>query len=119
MKLLIVDDSTIMRKILEKHLTEYGFTLVGTASDGKSAVALFKEHMPDVVTLDITMPEMNGLEVLSEILKIKPEAKVLVVTAITEKSVAIEALQKGAKGFLNKPVTEETVRAAMNEILGK
>lgn len=118
MKLLIVDDSMIMRTALERFTGELGLELVGKAGDGKTAVSMFAEHKPDVVTLDITMPEMNGLQVLEEILKIKPEARVLVITAINEKSVAIEALKKGAKGFLNKPFNEDSVKTALKEILG-
>ncbi len=119
MKTLIVDDSIIMRTALEKFASELGLTIVGKAANGKQGVDLFKEHLPDLVTLDITMPEMNGLQVLEEILKIKPEAKVLVITAITEKSVAIDALKKGAKGFLNKPFNEDSVKNAIREVLGK
>lgn len=118
MKLLIVDDSMIMRTALEKFTAELGLELVGKAGDGKTALAMFKEHNPDVVTLDITMPEMDGLTVLGHMMEINPAAKVLVVTAITEKSVAIDALKKGAKGFLNKPFSEEKIKTAIKEILG-
>ena len=79
---------------------------------------MFKEHNPDVVTLDITMPEMDGLTVLGHMLEINPAARILVVTAITEKSVAIDALKKGAKGFLNKPFTEDKIKTAIKEMLG-
>ena len=92
--------------------------MVGKAGDGKSALAMFKEHNPDVVTLDITMPEMDGLTVLGHMLEINPAARILVVTAITEKSVAIDALKKGAKGFLNKPFTEDKIKTAIKEMLG-
>lgn len=118
MKLLIVDDSMIMRTALEKFTSELGLELVGKAGDGKSALAMFKEHNPDVVTLDITMPEMDGLTVLGHMLEINPAARILVVTAITEKSVAIDALKKGAKGFLNKPFTEDKIKTAIKEMLG-
>jgi len=117
MRLLVVDDSMIMRTAIERFAGEMGIEIVGKAADGKQAVAMFKEHMPDLVTLDITMPEMNGLQVLEEILKLKSDARVLVVTAITEKSVAIQALQKGAKGFLNKPFTAETLKEAIQKVI--
>ncbi|MCS6972132.1 MAG: response regulator [Leptospiraceae bacterium] len=119
MKTLIVDDSIIMRTAIEKFASELGLTIVGKAANGKQAVEMFQQHMPDLVTLDITMPEMNGLEALEKMLNIKPDAKILVITAITEKSVAIEALKKGAKGFLNKPFNEESVKNAIREVMGK
>ncbi|GAB4442963.1 MAG: response regulator [Turneriella sp.] len=119
MKTLIVDDSVIMRTALEKYAGKLGLTIVGKAANGKQGVEMFREHMPDLVTLDITMPEMNGLQVLEEILKLKPDTRVLVITAITEKSVAIDALKKGAKGFLNKPFNEESVKSAIREVMGK
>jgi two-component system chemotaxis response regulator CheY len=118
MKVLIVDDSTIMRAAIERFAAQMNLEVVAKAPDGKQAVELFKQHLPDLVTLDITMPEMNGLQVLEEILKIKPDTRVLIVTAITEKSIAIEALKKGAKGFLNKPFNEETLKAALTEVMG-
>ncbi|MFZ5628709.1 MAG: response regulator [Spirochaetota bacterium] len=118
MKVLIVDDSTIMRAAIERFASQMNLEVVAKAPDGKQAVELFKQHLPDLVTLDITMPEMNGLQVLEEILKIKPDTRVLMVTAIREKSIAIEALKKGAKGFLNKPFNEETLKAALTEVMG-
>lgn len=118
MKLLIVDDSLIMRSAIEKYLSQLKLEVVGKAGDGKSAISLFQTHLPDLVTLDITMPEMDGLTVLKELLKIKSDVKVLIVTAITEKSVAIEALKNGAKGFLNKPFTEKTLKEALDQVMG-
>ncbi|MBV6492990.1 MAG: Chemotaxis protein CheY [Turneriella sp.] len=115
---MIVDDSLIMRKAIEKYLAELGLELVATAGDGKSAIELFEKHKPDIVTLDITMPEIDGLAVLKKVIAIKPDTKVLIVTAITEKSTAIYALKNGAKGFLNKPFTEESLKDAMREIIG-
>lgn len=117
MKLLIVDDSLIMRQAIERFLSSFNLEVVGKAENGKRALEIFKETLPDVVTLDITMPEMDGLSVLKEILKIKPDVRVLVVTAITEKSTALEALKLGAKGFLNKPFNEESLKAALEQVL--
>ncbi|MCS6984350.1 MAG: response regulator [Leptospiraceae bacterium] len=117
MKLLIVDDSLIMRQAIERFLAPLGLEVVGKADNGKRAIELFRETMPDVVTLDITMPELDGLGVLKEILKIKPDVRVLVVTAITEKSTALEALKLGAKRFLNKPFNEESLKSALEQVL--
>ena len=118
-KLLIVDDSNMMRMAIERYSGGLGFTIVGTAANGKIAVELFAEHHPDFVTLDITMPEMDGLAVLDEILKIKPDAKVLIISALSEKSIAVSALTKGAKAFLQKPFNETTIRAALSELIGE
>lgn len=102
-KLLIVDDSMIIRMSLEKILVDLKLDLVGSAGDGKTALKMFHEFQPDIVTLDITMPEMSGLEVLDEMMRVAPQTRVLIISAISEKSVAIQALQKGAKAFIQKP----------------
>ena len=99
-KLLIVDDSLIIRKSIQKYLDGYNINVVGIAGDGKSALKIFKDQMPDVVTLDITMPEMDGLTVLEEMLKIKEDAKIMVVTALSDKATGLKAIKLGAKGFL-------------------
>lgn len=117
MKILIVDDSLIMRQAIERFLGSLNLEIAGKAENGKRALEIFKATMPDIVTLDITMPEINGLDVLTEIMKIKPETKVLIVTAITEKSTAIEALRLGAKGILNKPFNEASLKSALEQML--
>lgn len=88
---------------LEKILVDLKLDLVGSAGDGKTALKMFHEFQPDIVTLDITMPEMSGLEVLDEMMRVAPQTRVLIISAISEKSVAIQALQKGAKAFIQKP----------------
>lgn len=117
MKVLIVDDSSIMRKAIEKYLANLDVEIVGTAGDGKAALEIFKDTQPDVVTLDITMPEMDGLTCLEEMLKMKADAKVLVVSALKDESTALEAINKGAKGFLGKPFNADTLAEAFNELL--
>ena len=77
-KILIVDDSSIIRKIIQKSIVQDDLEIVGIAGDGLEALRLFKEKSPDLVTLDITMPEMDGLSVLDEMIKLKPETKVIV-----------------------------------------
>lgn len=115
MKLLVVDDSNIMRKAIEKYLHEFGLQCVGTAGDGESAIELFREHLPDVVTLDITMPKMDGLSCLDEIMKIKPDTRVIVISALKDPATGILAIKKGAKGFLSKPFSpEELCEEMMN-----
>lgn len=117
MKLLIVDDSSIMRKTIEKNLTEYDLEIVGMASDGKEAVEMVKKYNPDVVTLDITMPEMDGLTCLDNIMKINPSTKVMIITALSDKLTGLQALDKGARGFLYKPVNADDLEKAFNKLL--
>ena len=118
MKLLIADDSLMMRKAVERSLAEKNFTLVGSAADGEEAVKIFKETLPDLVTLDITMPKMDGIAALVEMVKIKPDTKILMVTSQTDSASAAEAMEKGAAGFLGKPFSTEQMLAKVNEILG-
>jgi two-component system chemotaxis response regulator CheY len=118
MKLLIVDDSNIMRKAIEKYLERKQFTLVGSAGDGESALQMFSQFLPDLVTLDITMPRMDGLTCLEKMLAIKPDAKILVVSALKDPVTGLQALKKGAKGFLSKPFTAQELQQEIEEILG-
>jgi two-component system chemotaxis response regulator CheY len=118
MKLLIVDDSNIMRRAIEKYLESKHFTLVGTAADGEAAVRLFSQYLPDLVTLDITMPKMDGLTCLEKMLSIKPEAKILVVSALKDHVTGLQALKKGAKGFLPKPFTAAELQREIEDVLG-
>lgn len=118
MKLLIVDDSNIMRRAIEKYLTDFNLELVGTAGDGEAALQLFKAHLPELVTLDITMPRMDGLACLDEIMRLRPETKVLVISALKDPSTGLQALRKGAKGFLAKPFSPEEIRSEFQQILG-
>jgi two-component system chemotaxis response regulator CheY len=118
MKLLIVDDSLLMRKAVERALAGMNFTLAGSAPDGKEALRLFKETLPDLVTLDISMPKMDGLTCLVEMLKIKPEAKILMVSSQTDTATGDEALEKGAAGVVGKPFSSEQLAAKVSEILG-
>lgn len=117
-KLLIVDDSLIIRKSIQKYLDGYNINVVGIAGDGKSALKIFKDQMPDVVTLDITMPEMDGLTVLEEMLKIKEDAKIMVVTALSDKATGLKAIKLGAKGFLPKPFSAEQLKESFSRLIG-
>ncbi len=117
MKLLIVDDSALIRRAIDKFLGKGDIDIVGQAGDGVKALELFKEHGPDVVTLDITMPEMDGLTCLEEMMKVKANAKVLVISALTKPGIAIDALDKGAKHFLKKPFTESELLEAFEKVV--
>ena len=103
MKLLVVDDSNIIRMAITRYLSPLNLELIGTAANGVEALDLFREHSPDIVTMDITMPEMDGLECLTEMIRLKPDTKILMVTALKDTHTGIKALKLGAKGYLPKP----------------
>ena len=118
MKLLIIDDSLIMRKAVERSLAEKNFTVVGLAADGEEGLRMFKENLPDIVTLDISMPKMDGVTCLTEMLKVKSDAKILMITSQTDKVTAKEVMEKGAAGVLGKPFSSAQILEKVGEILG-
>jgi len=117
MTLLIVDDSSIMRRTIEKNMGDYDLEIVGLASNGKEAIEMVKQKKPDVITLDITMPEMDGLACLDKIMLIHPTAKVMIITALSDKLTGLQALDKGARGFLYKPVNAADLAKAFDKLL--
>lgn len=117
MKLLIVDDSLMMRTTIESHLKSFNFEIVGHAGNGKDALELVAAKQPDFVTLDITMPEMDGIECLEEIMKIAPETKVMIITALSDKYTGLEALKKGAREFLYKPITPAQLKEGFDSLI--
>ena len=116
-KLLIVDDSNIIRRKIERSVSVAGLTIVGTAANGVEAVKMFKQHTPDLVTMDLTMPEMDGLEAVTALLALKSDTRILVVSALADKTTAIEAIRRGARGFLCKPFTDKELNDALVELL--
>ncbi len=114
---LIVDDAQFMRTMLGKLIEEEGHEIADEAVNGKEAVAKYKESKPDLVTMDITMPEMDGIEATKAIVAEDPDAKVIVCSAMGQKPMVIEALQAGAKDFIVKPIKPEKVKDALNNIL--
>ena len=119
MKLLIVDDSLIMRKAVERSLAEKNFTVVGLATNGEEGLRIFTETLPDLVTLDISMPKMDGLTCLTEMLKIKKDAKILMISSQTDTATAEEVMEKGAAGIMGKPFNSVQLIEKVNEILGQ
>ncbi|MCP4456993.1 MAG: response regulator [Cytophagales bacterium] len=119
MKLLIVDDSIAMQKTIERHLNGYDLEIVGTANNGKVALEMVKSKNPDCVTLDITMPEMDGITCLENMKKIKPEIKVMIITALSDKHTGLLAIEKGARGFLFKPVDPDDLAKAFDSLLNR
>jgi len=118
LRLLIVDDSNVMRRRIERSQRLAQLQVVGTARDGREAIERFIETDPDVVTMDITMPNMNGIECVEELVRMKPGVLILIVSALADKATAVEAMEKGANGFLNKPFTDRQLNEALQELLG-
>ena len=116
-KVVIVDDAAFMRLTLKTMIERNGFEVVGEAENGLRGVAKCKELNPDIVTMDITMPEMDGIEALKNIRKNNPSASVIMVSAMGQERFILEAISNGAKGFLVKPFKEETVISALNKLL--
>jgi two-component system chemotaxis response regulator CheY len=116
-KLMIVDDSNIMRRRIERSQQFEELELVGTAGNGVEALELFKKTDPDVVTMDLTMPRMDGIECISKLVALKPAVRILVISALADKATAVEAMEKGANGFLNKPFTDRQLNEAIAELM--
>jgi two-component system chemotaxis response regulator CheY len=116
-KVLIVDDAAFMRLTIRKMLEKNGFEIVGEADNGETAVSKYTECRPDVVTMDITMPNMSGIEALREIRKLDPNAKVIMVSAMGQDSMVRDAIAGGAKSFIVKPYKEEHIVQTINKIL--
>lgn len=116
-KVLIVDDSPTIRRMLHDILTKAGHEIVGEANTGVKGYLEYVRSKPDIVTMDLGMPTMNGLTAMSKILAPYPDARFVVISAVEEKKVVLEALQRGARGFLLKPFTEQQVLEAVSSIL--
>ena len=116
-KLLIVDDSNIMRRRIERSQQFEELTVVGTAGNGIEALEIFRKTDPDVVTMDLTMPQMDGIECISKLVQLKPAVRILVISALADKATAVEAMERGANGFLNKPFTDRQLNEAIAELM--
>jgi two-component system, chemotaxis family, chemotaxis protein CheY len=117
LKLLIVDDSNIMRRRIERSQQFEELTVVGTAGNGIEALEMFRKTDPDMVTMDLTMPQMDGIECISKLVKLKPAVRILVISALADKATAVEAMERGANGFLNKPFTDRQLNEAIAELM--
>lgn len=119
MRLLIVDDSNIIRSRIARialHPRLAGLNIAGIARNGLEAVDICRRGRPDVVTMDLTMPEMDGISCIAELMHLQPPPNILVVSALSDKATAIEALKRGARGFLNKPFSDEQLVDALLEV---
>lgn len=117
-RILVTDDALFMRVTLKNILTQHGYEVVGEAANGRESVEMYKNLKPDLVTMDITMPEMDGISAVREIKKIDPEARVVMVTAMGQKNLVVEAIQAGAKDFIVKPFQPERVIESVQKLLG-
>lgn len=115
-KVLIVDDAAFMRVSIKNMLSKNGYETVGEAENGKVAIQKFQDLAPDVVTMDITMPEMDGLTSLKKILAIDSNANIIMISAMGQESMVREAVLAGAKGFIVKPFKEDVIIAALNNL---
>lgn len=115
-KILIVDDTAFMRLSIKTMLENNGFEIVGEADNGKTAIKKYLETQPDVVTMDITMPEMSGIEALSAIRQYDPKAKVVIVSAMGQEDLVKKAIISGAISFIVKPFKEEDIVKTIKQI---
>jgi two-component system, chemotaxis family, chemotaxis protein CheY len=115
--ILIVDDAEFLRVRISKMLVGEGFE-VTEAENGLKAIESYKSKKPDLVLMDVTMPEMDGLTALKELRKLDPNAKVVMLTALGQESVVLEAVKSGAKDFIVKPFDRDRVMSAINKLLG-
>jgi two-component system chemotaxis response regulator CheY len=116
-KILIVDDASFMRMMIKDILTRNGFEVVGEAENGVQAVDKYKELNPDLVTMDITMPEMDGISAVKAIKKVNPQAKIVMCSAMGQQAMVIESIQAGAKDFIVKPFQPSRVIEAVSKVL--
>jgi len=116
-RIMIVDDAGIIRAILKKYLTHGGHEIVCEASNGMEAIERYIENKPDIVTMDISMPDMSGISAVEKILQHDPKAKIIMISAITQKDTVLKAIQAGAVHFIIKPVNEEKAMKVIEEVL--
>ena len=117
-RILIADDAAFMRMMIKSILTQNGHEVVGEAANGDEAVARYAELRPDVMTMDITMPEKDGIAALKEIIAADPAAKVVMCSALGQEAKVIESIRSGAKDFVVKPFQHDRVLSAVTKALG-
>jgi len=117
--ILVVDDSLVMRKNIIAFLTRGGHTVIGEAVNGKDAVVKFIDLKPDLVTMDISMPKMDGIAAVTNIMKSHPEAKIIMISAVGQKYMVLKAISLGAKNYIVKPIDEERLLEVIDEVLNE
>ena len=118
-RILIIDDSILMRRKLNHMLTQIGHNVAGEAANGEEGFDKYKELLPDLVTMDIKMPNMTGIESIEKIVNSFPNAKIIVISVINEKMMTFDALEKGAKHYIFKPVSIENLASVINQVLNQ
>ncbi|MBE3573797.1 MAG: response regulator [Moorella humiferrea] len=116
-RVLVVDDAAFMRMMIKDILTKNGYEVVGEADNGQKAVAMYQELRPDVVTMDITMPEMDGIAAVKAIKQIDPNARIIMCSAMGQQLMVMEAIQAGARDFIVKPFQQDRVLQALEKVL--
>lgn len=116
LNVLVVDDSLIIRKKINKILEKLGHRVIFSAQNGQEAIDAYKEHKPDLVTMDITMPDMDGITAVKHIIKDDVEAKIIMVTSHGQEDMVIKSIQTGAVGYMLKPITEDKMAQAIGEV---
>ncbi|AYE33455.1 response regulator [Clostridium septicum] len=117
-RVLIVDDAAFMRMMVKDILEKNGFEIIGEACNGIEAVDIYMKEKPDVVTMDITMPDMDGIEAVKAIKKFDPNAKVVMCSAMGQQSMVMDAIKAGAKDFIVKPFQADRVLEAITKVIG-
>ncbi len=117
-KILVVDDAAFMRMMIKDTLSKNGYTNLIEAADGEIAVAQYKEHQPDMVIMDITMPNKTGLEALAEIKGAFPAAKIVMCSAMGQEAMVVEAIKLGALDFIVKPFKPDRILSTVAKVLG-
>ncbi|MBO8137487.1 MAG: response regulator [Desulfotomaculum sp.] len=118
-KILIVDDASFMRMMIKNIVTKAGYEVVGEAENGAMAVELYKKHSPDLVTMDITMPEMDGIAAVKAIRAVDPNANIIICSAMGQQSMVMDAIQAGAKDFIVKPFQQDRILQAIERVLNR
>lgn len=116
-KVLVVDDSFMIRKLIKTILSGDNHNIIAEASDGDEAYKEYKKHQPDLVTMDVSMPNVNGILAVKKIINEFPDANIIMVSAISQREMVFEALESGAKHYVIKPITRDKLNVVINEVL--
>jgi two-component system chemotaxis response regulator CheY len=118
-KLLIVDDSSNVRRSIERHILSDRVTEIYQAANGREAMELFERYRPEFVTMDLTMPEMDGLTCISKMMALKPDTRLMVISALGDTETAIEAVERGANEYVVKPFSAEDLNLALANLIAE
>ena len=118
-RLLIVDDSSTVRRSIERHILSDRVTAIYQAGNGREAMELFERYRPEFVTMDLTMPEMDGLTCISKMMALKPDTRLMVISALGDAETAIEAVERGANEYVVKPFSAEDLNLALANLIAE